>query len=163
METSDQVYMNVEPIINLGFDLHGVLDTYADCMVPLLEKLCNAGYAIHILSGPSKQEVEQKLLELGYKPEFHFHYLFSIVDYLKASGVEMWKDSKGTWWSQDEIWWKSKGYYCKLTHCEYLFDNSDRYRDYMPLMTDFIYIKTKRDADEMIEMLTAIISEESNQ
>lgn len=162
MKIQSQIYIDVKPVINIGFDLHGVLDVYADYMVPLLKKLCDKGYAIHILSGPSRQKIEQELLKLGYKPEFHYHYLFSIVDYLKASNTKMWKDDKNTWWAKDETWWKSKGYYCKTTNCEYLFDNSNRYKKYMPPMTNFIYIETTQDADKMIKILNDVISEETN-
>ena len=41
MIKEDSLYSEVKPMVNLGFDLHGVLDTYADRMVPLLQELCD--------------------------------------------------------------------------------------------------------------------------
>jgi len=157
MKIHNQIYMDVSPVINIGFDLHGVLDNYSEQMVPLLKELCDNGCAVHILSGPSKQKVEQELQALGYIPEVHYHYLFSVVDYLKAEKAEMWKDEKNTWWTQDETWWQSKGNYCRTTHCEYLFDNSIRYKDYMPPMTNFRYICNEQDASLMIELLRDVL------
>lgn len=149
----NSLYIDVDPIINIGFDLHGVLDNYANDMIPLLKQLTNNRHVIHILSGPPKRQVEQELSKLGYIPEIHYHYLFSIVDYLKSENVKMWKDTNDTWWTYNETWWKSKGNYCKTVHCEYLFDNSLQYKKYMPSMTNFVYIKDKQSVLSMIELL----------
>ena len=152
-------YIDVKSTPSIGLDLHGVLDTHADKMIPLLKDLFEQGVVIHVLSGPSKNQVEQELQDLGYLPEIHYHYVFSVVDYLKSEQVEMWKDTNNTWWAQDEVWWKSKGYYCKITHCEYLFDNSERYQEYMSPMTEFKLINDEQSAQEMIELLEKIKNE----
>ena len=157
MTKEDLLYTDVETATNIGFDVHGVLDSFP--LQPLLKELVDKGFVIHILSGPSKQQVESELLELGYIPEVHFHYLFSVVDYLKAEKVKMWQDEKKRWWAEEENWWKSKGTYCKMMHCEYLFDNSIKYKKYMPPPTNFICIINEESVANMMDLLKSFLIE----
>jgi len=130
-----------------GFDLHGVLDTWPEMFKPLLEDLIQHN-EIHIITGPSKKEAVEELMRLGYFHKIHYTHLFSMVDYLKESGIEMWQDAKGTWWCDDESWWSCKGKYCKSMNINVLFDDSQGYEKYMPSFTEFYLIRPPGDDEK---------------
>jgi len=58
---------------------------------------------------------------------------------LKESGVYMWQDEKETWWCSEGEWWASKGMICRECGIDLIFDDSYRYKKYMPKSTIFVH------------------------
>ncbi len=133
------VYIDVPIIINLLFCFNGILNTYSDQMISLLEKLVENKFIVHILSNLSKEKTEEELNSLGYISDIHYHYLLSILDH------------------NNSLPEKLKGHYCKITHCEYFFDNSIKSKKYIPKMTNFLFVETENDFQKMKKILNTII------
>ncbi len=139
----------------IGIDLHGVLSDYPEKFMSVLEKSCKI-YEVHILSGPPHHEVLDELHDLGYRRGIHFDFTFSVVEHLSLNNIKMWKDENSDWWSTDDNWWAAKGNYCKEKGIELLIDNSIKYKDYLPVFTEFILIKNEIDIDKTIKLLENI-------
>jgi len=133
-----------DPKGRVGFDLHGVLTERPDISREFLKFLRDVGIEIHIMSGPPREQIIEELEELGYEEGVHYDVLFSVVDFLKEHHVPMWQDEDENWWAHDEDWWRSKGRYCAEAGIMSLFDDSRKYRPYLPKGTTFHYI-TGRD------------------
>lgn len=114
--------------MRVGFDIHGVLDTYPDILIPMIDGMKNAGIEICIVSGPPREEIIEELHHLGLFWRVELKNVFSVVDFLKESGAEMWQDAKGDWWSSDEDWWSSKARICKENNIKVMIDDSIKYK-----------------------------------
>lgn len=123
---------------SIGLDVHGVIDADPTHFGEVMELLKLSGVRVHILTGPTLEDVEGELDRMNILPGMHYDDIFSIVDALKKTGVEMWKDDKGGWCCEDGVWWMSKGVYCRAHRIDVMVDNSARYADFMPPTTRFI-------------------------
>ena len=126
----------------IGFDLHGVLTESPRIFRQILSVFRGLGYEIHVISGPSEDEIRGELGGMGYIDGLHYDKVFSMVDYLKTR-VEMWSEwnddqKRVSWWCKDEDWWPVKGIYCESEGIDILFDDKDVYAKFMPLRTLFV-------------------------
>jgi len=117
--------------MHIAFDMHGVLTEYPNIFQPIMALLKDNGIDISIMSGPPRPDVVRKLEKYGYKRGIHFDHVISIVDYLHYKNAVMKLDEKGTWWTDDETWWKSKGELCKEFKVGILIDNSPEYAPFI--------------------------------
>jgi hypothetical protein len=116
----------------IGIDLHGVIDHDIPTFKDLLTQFVKMGKEIWIISGPPKAEIEAELEKHGLKQGEHFHFVISVVDYLKEKGTKMWLDNKKTWWADEETWWASKGNICVEKDIGILIDDQERYKAGLP-------------------------------
>lgn len=124
--------------VRMAIDVHGVMDTDPDDLKLALEQAIKTGlYEVYVISGPPQAQVKAELDGLGYKHGIHYNYLYTIVDYLRYKGANMWQGEDGTWWASDEDWWSTKANICKELEIDFLVDNTDKYKPY------FANIKTK--------------------
>jgi hypothetical protein len=114
--------------VKFGFDLHGVIDTRPEFFQEFMESLVTSRAEVHILSGPPAEACLMELSRHGFIRMVHFTHLFSIVDHLRTTGVKMWQDPKGHWWSEPYDWDRVKGEYCATHNIDLHFDDSDTYR-----------------------------------
>lgn len=114
--------------MKIGIDLHGVIDNDPMLFKKLLTILCLQDREVYIVSGPPKEEILAELNALGFEEELHYKEIHSIVDFLKESGVEMWQDERGRWWSNNEDWLSSKAKICDGLSLEYMLDDKEMYR-----------------------------------
>ena len=113
--------------MKMGFDLHGVLDT-TDWHKNLSDLI--KSNKIYIITGPPKTDAIAELTKLKYLKDIHYHEVISVVDFLKESNCEMWKDEKDTWWASEEDWWSSKAKICKENGISIMFDDKEKYQSY---------------------------------
>ena len=129
-----------DKIMKFGFDIHGVLDDLPETFRALNNSLYDSGYEIHILTGSHiSNKIKNQLDSLGIK----YHHLFSISDYHKSIGTEMWYDDDGQPWLDKESWNKTKGEYCEKHGINLHFDDSDVYNEHFK--TPFARVWTKNN------------------
>lgn len=127
--------------MKIAFDFHGVLEEYPDKLKSILRPL-RIDHIIIVLSGPPLEQIYAELAKSGYHQGYHYDYAISVVDWIKARGVDMKLNEQGSWYCDDEIWWASKAEICKEQHIELLFDDKLEYKEHIvgnnPL---FLHIK----------------------
>ena len=114
--------------MRIGIDLHGVIDSDPDFFKKLLKYLISSGIEVHIVSGPPVVEIISELEELKIEEKIHYHKVHSIVDFLKKSGVVMWNDEKGRWWSNEKDWCNSKSWICWKYGIDCMVDDKVMYK-----------------------------------
>jgi len=125
-------------IERIGIDLHGVIDNDVEWFKEILETIhLRTFITVHIISGPSTEEIKAELDKLGFKKGIHYEGISSVVDYLKYAEVKMWKDHKDTWWANDDDWWGAKAAICEKLDIDIMIDDKDGYKE------AFSKIKTK--------------------
>jgi len=124
-------------MINIGVDLHGVIDSNIDLFETLSIAVRLHGCKIYIISGPPKEDVEKELENIRVYKDIHYDELFTIVNYLKSIKAKMWLGEKNTWWASDEDWWGAKAAICEHLKIDIMIDNTEMYKPY------FKNIKTK--------------------
>jgi len=116
--------------MKIGVDLHGVIDSNPELFKRILSTLTLSGkVGVYIVSGPPKVDIIAELEELGFEEDLHYKEVYSIVDFLKESGVVMWQNEKGRWWSNDEDWMASKARICDKLHLDAMIDDKEMYRN----------------------------------
>lgn len=115
---------------NIGFDLHGVINTDVEGFKKTYKQLKTVLPAtqVFVISGPPIDMVIDELLSLGLIEGEHYDKAFSVVTYLKENGVKLWKGKEGSYWAENEEWWDSKGKICKENDVALLYDDSDGYQ-----------------------------------
>jgi len=130
--------MNRLTFEKVAFDIHGALDDDDDQMLrKMLEWSIERGKEVFIISGPPKEQINKELEKLGI--DFSNITIISVVDWLKQADVKMWQDKKGDWWCSEDEWWASKGMICREYGIDLIFDDSYRYKKYMPESTIFVH------------------------
>lgn len=112
--------------MKIGFDIHGVVDTFEVFakMTAMLSSLDDV--EVHIITGHRRDsEIEEKLEKLGVK----FDKYFSIVDYLESKGDEVTWKGKLPFANKTE-WDRAKADYCEREEIDILFDDSPIYGSY---------------------------------
>jgi len=126
--------------MKLGIDLHGVIDSSPGLFKAVLFGLSMSGKVkIYIVSGPPKTEIINELENLGIEEDLHYDEVHSVVDSLKESGVEMWQDKNGRWWTNEEDWCASKSRICDKLHLDAMIDDKEMYKaDFENIPTKFV-------------------------
>lgn len=108
----------------IALDLHGVIDTNPKFFSDLTHALRRWGYEIHILTGSHIKEkgIENQLQEMNIA----YTHLFSISDYHREKGTNMWGDFQNPWMDQG-TWSKTKAEYCKKHDIQLCLDDRDDY------------------------------------
>lgn len=108
----------------IAIDIHGVIDTMPEFWSEFTYTLFSAGYEIHVLTG---SHIEEK----GIKEELdrmniYYTHLFSISDYHREQGTDMWGDEENPWMDQEK-WCRTKAEYCERNEINLCFDDRDDY------------------------------------
>lgn len=113
--------------MKLGFDIHGVIDTFGAFQKMINILVEHDDVEIHVLSGLEEIYLEEQIGHLiDLSKITHF---FSVTDYLVESGAKVeWKD--GLPWADDESWNRAKTVYCDKVGIDVLFDDSPVYATY---------------------------------
>lgn len=139
--------------IRYAIDVHGTLaDRTPDGGVapshlfPLLTGLMRAwvkhGEEVFILSGPPSDVILNEITSLGLVHGVHYTGVLSMVDHIKATGVEMWEEpvGSGNWWTSREVWHSVKGEIAKGYQIDVVVDDTEAYRPAMPATTSFVLV-----------------------
>jgi hypothetical protein len=121
--------------LNIGLDIHGVIDRHTGEIVRLVRRWRYAGHRIHVITGEGWDTAGKEVLDLGVPYDKHF----SIVDYHREIGTRMELKSDGWWMDRDE-WDRTKGDYCLREGVDIMFDDTPRYAKWMPSSTRFVLV-----------------------
>lgn len=126
----------------IGIDIHGVLNEarISPFLKSLAKLMFQAGHEVHILSGPPMPQIIKELAAL----QIPYTHIFSIVDYCKETGVDMYQDERGNWWTADTwAWNKAKSEYCAKHGIDLHLDDSDDYVSHFTTPYARVYTKDK--------------------
>lgn len=128
--------------IKLGFDIHGVIDTFGAFTTLIEQLLDNDDVEIHVISGLESKYLDEQighLVDLSRITNF-----FSVTDWLVESGAKVeWID--GLPWAGEEEWNTAKAEYCRSVGIDILFDDSPIYAPYFDNI-DTIYCQIHNPA-----------------
>jgi hypothetical protein len=124
----------------IGFDFHGVLDTY-EVFRELTGILVSNGHEVHIITGEENSNFFRKTLKnLNVK----YTKIFSITSYHKKKGTPVDYDKNGPWMDK-ELWNKTKANYCKRNKINFHIDDSLEYG--LHFTTPFVFIQPLTDLE----------------
>ncbi len=131
--------------MRIAFDVHGVIDTYPKIICPMITLLKKMGNNICIVSGPEISSIEEDLEEMKFfdlcSEISRYIPMYSVVDFLKSSGVKTWEDDKGDIWADYQSWWDSKAKICQNHKIDFMIDDSEKYESAFELIDcTFIHI-----------------------
>lgn len=110
----------------LGFDIHGVIDTFEIFREMIEMYLEDETVEVHVITG---LEVKYMKEQIGHLIDLDRCVLFSVTDYLVETGAKVeWID--GMPWADAEDWNKAKAAYCGDVGIDVLFDDSPIYAPY---------------------------------
>ena len=113
--------------MKLGFDIHGVVDTFDVFQEMITGYLDDPNVEVHIISGLEEKYLDEQighLIDLSKIKHF-----FSVTDYLvKKGAVVEWRGVLP--WADEEEWNMAKAAYCRLAGIDILFDDSPIYARY---------------------------------
>ena len=119
--------------LTIMFDLHGVSERMPELIKPMMKTFRHDGHYVIICSGPDTQKILRELKDLGYQQNHHYDAVISVVDYLRNNrGVVFTYDEKGDPWTDDETWFKSKGWIAADFGVDIVIDDSLQYKENMP-------------------------------
>ena len=128
--------------MKVGIDLHGVIDSNPRFFRVVLTYMYINGVEIHIVSGPPKVDIITELKKIRFEQKTHYKEVHSVVDFLKESGVKMWQDERGRWWTNDKDWCESKAKICDRLSLNWMLDDKEMYKPaFESIGTEFILYK----------------------
>ena len=128
--------------MKMAFDIHGTIGTSPFIFIPIMKTYVSAGIEVCIISGPPEEQIRQELFDLNYFEGIHFNNdgVYSVVDYIKQeTNVQMEQNPNGSWYCDEDLWWKTKGSMCDHYNIDMITDNDLRYKGNMPERTTFIH------------------------
>ena len=125
--------------MRIGFDFHGVLDTY-EVFRELTRILVNSDHEVHIITGEENSKTFRKTLK---DLDIKHTKIFSITSYHKKKGTEVKYDENGEPWMDRDIWNPTKARYCKRNRIDFHIDDSLEYGKHFT--TPFIFIQPSLD------------------
>ena len=127
-------------MLRIMFDLHGVIESFPEIYKPLMKTMRDSGHYVIICSGPRMSKIMNELEVLGYIQDVHYDKVISIEDYLSSQGIIFKYDNRGNPWTDDKIWFCSKGQIAKIFNVNLVIDNSIQYKDCMPDGVQFLLL-----------------------
>jgi hypothetical protein len=113
-------------ITKVGFDVHGVIDTFPAFVNLMNALIADPNFEVHIITGLSRKHAPD---EIGHIVDLDKVVYMSIVDYLIERGDPIvWED--GLPHADKESWDKAKSEYCTEHGIDILFDDSPTYGQY---------------------------------
>ena len=110
-------------ITKVGFDVHGVIDTFPAFVNLMNALIADPNFEVHIITGLSRAHAPD---EIGHIVDLDKVEYMSVVDYLVECGVPMeWRD--GMPYADKETWDRAKSEYCDEHDIDLIFDDSPTY------------------------------------
>lgn len=123
--------------MQIGIDIHNVIDLYPFLFRDLSEKWSEAGHKIHIITGQDWDKAESIVKKLGIV----YHHYYSIVDYHRELRTPMYtRSDKEGWWMDKNIWTQSKGEYAKSVDLDLHFDDYIGFAKYFPDSCNYVIV-----------------------
>jgi len=123
--------------MQIGIDVHRVIDAYPELFFKLSHYWKVKGHTIHIITGKEWQKVGPEVDALG----IHYDRHFSIVDHHLKIGTPTYtrSDSPGIWMNAD-VWNRSKGDYAMSVGLDLHFDDNIEYAKFFPKCCTYIMV-----------------------
>ena len=123
--------------MQIGLDVHKVVDSYPEIFSKLSHLWSEQGHTIHVITGQEWQKVKPEVDAFDIKYDTHF----SIVDHHLKIGTPMYRrDDKDGWWTDRELWVRSKGDYAMSVGLDLHFDDSIEYAKYFPKCCTYVIV-----------------------
>lgn len=113
--------------LKLGFDIHGVLDSYLEQYISFIKNLDRNMFEIHIVTGVKQ---EPGLKENPWLKDLNYTKWFSIHEECEKLGVPITFDEHEHPWVDREVWDRQKALYCEREGLFALIDDSPVYHKY---------------------------------
>lgn len=113
--------------MKIGLDFHGVIDSSPLFFCCLSWRFVEDGHEVHIITGEEDTREFRKRLK-GFMVKYT--HLFSISSYHKSIGTKVWYDEKNTPWMDEDVWNKTKAWYCKENQIDLHIDDSEVFLQY---------------------------------
>jgi len=110
--------------MKFGLDYHGVIDRSPVWCARFSYRVVTAGHELHIITGHETTDYFLSCLELF---DISYTHIFSIADYHKSIGTDVWYDEKQTPWMDENTWNNAKAEYCEREGIDLHIDDSKRY------------------------------------
>jgi hypothetical protein len=126
--------------MKIALDIHGVCDANPEFFVELSKLFIQAGHEIIIITGMMESHgAIDEIEKLG----IYYTKFYSIADYHKKKGTELWYDDKGNPWIDDDTWNQTKAEICEKEKIDFHIDDSPIYGEYFK--TPYAQIIIKKD------------------
>jgi len=113
-------------LYEIGLDFHGVIDLFP-FLAELSQLLVSNRHEVHVITGEQdSQELRDKLEKMGIK----YTHLFSIVTHHIKQGTPVTFDKNGHPWMNENVWNKTKAWYCFINNIDLHLDDSDNYQKF---------------------------------
>lgn len=122
--------------MNLGLDIHGVIDKYPEQMIKLAQDTLKNNGRVFIVTGPPADEARKELIALMTtymisKP--FWNNIYSIVDWMKQKGIPHYTKPDGSVWALREKDWNAvKGQIAIDIGLHLHIDDTEEYGQYFP-------------------------------
>ena len=125
-------------ITKIGFDVHGVLDTFPAFVAIMNTMIADPNFEVHIITGLSRDHADA---EIGHIVDLSNVKYMSIVDYLIENKHTVdWID--GLPYANQVAWDKAKSEYCEHQGIDILFDDSPTYgQHFEDVPTTFCHVQ----------------------
>lgn len=138
--------------LDIGLDIHGVIDTYPYLFRDLSLEWENHGHRIHIITGEPRKTALPTIIEYG----ICYNEFFSIVDYhIEQNTPSLSQDENGHYWVDREVWMATKGNYAERVDLDIHFDDQIEYAPYFPKSCSFIYVPPS-NFEKVIDTISVI-------
>jgi hypothetical protein len=114
----------------LGIDYFGTLNKDVDLMRRFLEKLMASGVEVYIISGASSAQLKALLPANSFSKDKHYTAAISIEDFFKQRGFSVSYRMDGSYYLQEDKWWRAKSEICSAYVITTMVDNEFRFKKY---------------------------------
>ena len=128
-------------MFKIGLDVHGVIDHMPVQLKRLSQTVLKTGGEVHIITGGDMARTKKQLEKFGF-PYSHF---FSVQKFLNETcfeeniGLNL---IDGKYLYPDDLWNKTKAFYCKKHNIDLHIDDSVEYKDHFE--TPFVFFERKK-------------------
>jgi hypothetical protein len=135
--------------MNIGLDIHGVIDKYPEMFAKLSMRWREKGHRVYIITGEPAETARPTVDDAGVQ----YDGFFSIVDYhIQNETPSLRQDDKGHYWVDRQEWLSTKGVIAKEVGLDVHFDDQLEYFEYFPKECTLIYVP-KENFDFVLDSL----------
>lgn len=121
--------------MNISFDIHGVITKYPTIISNIGRVAKNLGHTIWICSGIPEIQAKQLIDNIVIYDKY-----FSIVDYHRSIGTQMYQKENGSWMMNKDYWNPTKGQWAEREQIDIHLDDSKVYGKYFPKSCEYILV-----------------------
>jgi hypothetical protein len=113
----------------LGIDFFGTLNVGEPILKKFMESLMASEVEVVIISGATQEILAPYLAKEGIEKGKHFKEIISIPDFLTSKNYKIEIRPNRTYFTHDDVWWRSKGLICSEHRITTHIDSDLRYKE----------------------------------